>query len=67
MGQRAQSHPMPYFPLITCHRSLTIRPALELQVRTGGKLERGGRKCHRGCAWGRTGLQGDLRTAGLGP
>lgn len=46
VGQRAraQSHPVPHFPPITCRRSLTIRPALELQVRTGGKLERGWEK-----------------------
>lgn len=40
------------------HRSLTIRPASELQVWSGGKLELGVGEAYRGCSWGGVWLRG---------
>lgn len=47
---RAQSQLTPHFPLICPPRSLTIRPALELQVRAEGSWSWGGDSAVEGAA-----------------
>lgn len=54
-------------PDLSSVRSLTIRPAVELQVRSGGKLGPGMGESVPRVHWAGSQLQGGLLTARLGP